>query len=90
MKEVLLTRLRDRKTPLLEFRSEALERVVPHLSPNKITLVGVIAATPGITNLKKRFPVLRVIVATEDPELNAQAYIVPGLGDFGDRFFGTV
>jgi uracil phosphoribosyltransferase len=67
----------------------ALERLSTRLSPNQITLVGIISATPGIVNLKKRFPVVRVIVAAEDPELNAQAYIVPGLGDFGDRFFGT-
>ncbi len=68
----------------------ALERLVPHLSPNQITLVGVISASPGIINIKKRFPVLRIITAAEDPELNAQSFIVPGLGDFGDRFFGTV
>ena len=67
----------------------ALEKLWPRLSPNQITLVGVIAATPGILNIKKRFPVLRIIVAAEDPELNASSYIVPGLGDFGDRFFGT-
>lgn len=68
----------------------ALEKLVPRLSPNQITLVGVISASPGIINIKKRFPVLRIITAAEDPELNAQSYIVPGLGDFGDRFFGTV
>ncbi len=68
----------------------ALEKLTAHLSPNQITLVGIISATPGIARLKKRFPVLRIIVAAEDPELNAHAFIVPGLGDFGDRFFGTV
>ena len=67
----------------------ALEKLTSHLSPNQITLVGIISSTPGIARLKKRFPVVRVITAAEDPELNAQAFIVPGLGDFGDRFFGT-
>ena len=67
----------------------ALEKLWPRLSPNQITLVGIISATPGILKIKKRFPVLRIIVAAEDPELNASSYIVPGLGDFGDRFFGT-
>ncbi len=67
----------------------ALEKIIPRVSLNQITLVGVISATPGILNLKKRFPVVRVIVAAEDPELNTSSFIVPGLGDYGDRFFGT-
>jgi len=68
----------------------AIERLSAHLSPNNITLVNIICSTPGIVNLKKHFPVVRIITAVEDPELNAKAFIVPGLGDFGDRFFGTV
>lgn len=67
----------------------ALEKLVPRLSPNHITLVTVIASTPGLLNLKKRFPVVRVLTAAEDPELDTHSFIVPGLGDFGDRFFGT-
>jgi uracil phosphoribosyltransferase len=67
----------------------ALEHLCLHLTPSQITLVGIISATPGVQNLKKHFPVVRLIVAAEDPELNKDAFIVPGLGDFGDRFFGT-
>lgn len=68
----------------------AIDRLVTEISPNQITLVGVISATPGIAHLKSRYPTVRVITAHEDPELNAKSFIVPGLGDFGDRFFGTV
>ncbi len=68
----------------------AIERLTSEVSPNQITLVGIISATPGITKLKSRFPTVRIITAHEDPELNAKSFIVPGLGDFGDRFFGTV
>jgi uracil phosphoribosyltransferase len=67
----------------------AIERLSSLISPNQITIVGLISATPGIVALKKHFPVVRVITAAEDPELNASAFIVPGIGDFGDRFFGT-
>jgi uracil phosphoribosyltransferase len=67
----------------------ALEHLAPRLSLNQITLISIIASTPGLINLKKRFPVVRVITAAEDPELDAHSFIVPGLGDFGDRFFGT-
>jgi uracil phosphoribosyltransferase len=67
----------------------AIDHLKTRLSPTQITLVGIISSTPGIQLLKKHFPVVRVIAAAEDPELNPQAFIVPGLGDFGDRFFGT-
>ncbi len=67
----------------------ALNQLSTHVPPSQITLVGIIGATPGIQHLKKRFPEVRLILAAEDPELNTQAFIVPGLGDFGDRFFGT-
>jgi len=67
----------------------ALEHLGVHISPSQITVVGVLAATPGMQKLKHRFPVVRTLVAAEDPELDSRAFIVPGLGDFGDRFFGT-
>jgi uracil phosphoribosyltransferase len=58
-------------------------------SPARITLVGVIAATEGVHAVRSRFPEVRVHVVAEDKELNARKFIVPGLGDFGDRYFGT-
>jgi uracil phosphoribosyltransferase len=39
----------------------------------------------GIGQLQSKFPALSIITAAIDPELNDKAYIVPGLGDAGDR-----
>lgn len=55
-----------------------------------ITLLSVVSAPEGIANLQKRHPEIRIFTASIDEGLNRHAYIVPGLGDFGDRLFGTV
>jgi uracil phosphoribosyltransferase len=54
-----------------------------------IRMVSVVAAPEGVAALKLAHPDVRVVAATLDRELDAQAYILPGLGDFGDRLFGT-
>jgi uracil phosphoribosyltransferase len=57
--------------------------------PAKVTLLSVVAAPEGIRRLTEEHPSLDVVTAAVDERLNDQAYIVPGLGDFGDRLFGT-
>jgi uracil phosphoribosyltransferase len=59
------------------------------IKQNNILFVAVIAAQHGIDVVKKAFPGITILVAAIDQELNAQKFIVPGLGDFGDRYFGT-
>lgn len=54
-----------------------------------VTLVCVVAAPEGIARLTGDHPDLRVVTAGLDERLNDVGYIVPGLGDFGDRLFGT-
>lgn len=54
-----------------------------------ITLVCIVSARQGIARIQDRYPDATIITAAVDEELNAQKYIVPGLGDFGDRYFGT-
>ena len=54
-----------------------------------ITLVSLVAAQAGIDALEKAYPHLDIIVAAVDPSLNDHGYIVPGLGDAGDRQFAT-
>lgn len=54
-----------------------------------IRFVSLIAAPEGINRLQKDHPDVPIIVANIDEKLNEQAYIVPGLGDAGDRYFGT-
>jgi len=55
----------------------------------KIKFVGLIAAPEGIKNLSSHHPDVPIHVAAIDSHLNEIGYIVPGLGDAGDRQFGT-
>jgi uracil phosphoribosyltransferase len=55
-----------------------------------IVFVGVLAAPEGLEALSSAHPDLPIIVAAVDRELNERGYIVPGLGDAGDRYFGTL
>jgi uracil phosphoribosyltransferase len=52
-------------------------------------MVCVVAAPEGVQVLSDRHPEVDVYTAALDSHLNDRAYIVPGLGDFGDRLFGT-
>lgn len=54
-----------------------------------IQLVCVVAAPEGVRRLAQEHPDVRVVTAALDEGLNDLGYIVPGLGDFGDRLFGT-
>ena len=54
-----------------------------------ITLMDIIAAPEGIAKVQKDHPDVDIFVAAVDEKLNENAYIVPGLGDAGDRIFGT-
>lgn len=56
----------------------------------KIAFGCVIAAPEGIMNLQEQFPEVSVTACSIDEGLNDDHYIVPGLGDAGDRYFGTV
>lgn len=55
-----------------------------------MTFACVIAAPEGIANLTRHYPNVRIVAGAIDDGLNDKAYIVPGLGDAGDRTFGTV
>jgi uracil phosphoribosyltransferase len=55
----------------------------------KIKFVGIIGAPEGISALQKAHPELPIHLAAIDDHLNDHGYIVPGLGDAGDRQFGT-
>ena len=54
-----------------------------------IKLMNIIAAPEGIACIQKDHPDVEIYVAAVDEKLNEHAYIVPGLGDAGDRIFGT-
>jgi len=55
----------------------------------KIIFMCLIAAPEGIEVLQKAHPDVDIFIAAKDEHLNDHAYIVPGLGDAGDRLFGT-
>lgn len=55
-----------------------------------IRMVCIVAAPQGVRALEARHPHVRVFTAALDQGLDDRAFIVPGLGDFGDRLFGTV
>ena len=56
----------------------------------QITVVSVIAAPEGLAALQAAHPDAKIYVAMLDEKLNDQGYILPGLGDCGDRLFGTL
>ncbi len=55
----------------------------------KITYVAILASEQGIRTLHARHPDVPVFLAGLDPKLNDKGYIIPGLGDAGDRIYGT-
>jgi uracil phosphoribosyltransferase len=54
-----------------------------------IKLIAIIAAPVGIERIHRDHPDVEIVVAAVDRELNGKGYIVPGLGDAGDRLYGT-
>jgi uracil phosphoribosyltransferase len=54
-----------------------------------ITFVNLIAAPEGVRTLLGKFPHVQAVCGMVDESLNSHKYIVPGIGDFGDRYFGT-
>ena len=55
-----------------------------------IRMVSVVSAPEGIKALEESHPDVDIVTAALDRELNEHAYILPGLGDMGDRLFGTL
>ncbi|MCA2211538.1 uracil phosphoribosyltransferase [Jidongwangia harbinensis] len=63
-----------------------LDRGVPEAH---IVLVNVLSAPEGIAAVRKRFARVRIVTSSIEERLNENAYMLPGIGDFGDRYFGT-
>jgi uracil phosphoribosyltransferase len=55
-----------------------------------ITCLCVVTAPDGVTRMYEDHPDVRIVAASHDRKLNDNYYIVPGLGDMGDRLFGTL
>jgi uracil phosphoribosyltransferase len=57
--------------------------------PSDLRLVCIVCAPEGVRAVEEIDPEINIIAAALDRELNARKYILPGLGDFGDRLYGT-
>jgi uracil phosphoribosyltransferase len=55
-----------------------------------VRLLCIVAAPEGVARLTEEYPHVPIFAAALDRELNAQKFILPGLGDFGDRLYGTM
>ena len=69
--------------------SVAAVQAVKNAGAQSITLVCLVAAPPGIQHLHAEHPDVHIVCAAIDRGLNERGFIVPGLGDAGDRLYGT-
>jgi uracil phosphoribosyltransferase len=69
--------------------SAAAVAAVKAAGARSVTLVCLVAAPEGIEHMQSEHPDVRIVTAAIDRELNDRGYILPGLGDAGDRLYGT-
>lgn len=69
--------------------TSAAVATVKRAGADSIRLIALIAAPEGIERLHDEHPDVAIVVAAVDRQLNEKGYILPGLGDAGDRLFGT-
>ena len=77
--------------PMLATGGSAIDAItqIKQRNPKSIKFMGIIGAPEGLEALCKAHPDVDVYLASPDEKLNDHGYIVPGLGDAGDRIFGT-
>jgi uracil phosphoribosyltransferase len=77
--------------PMLATGGSAAHAVslIADAGPKSIKMLSIVAAPEGIDYLEANYPQLEIYTAALDRELNDRKYILPGLGDFGDRLYGT-
>ncbi len=77
--------------PMLATGNSAVAAVkkIKEIGCRSLKFIALLAAPEGIKTLSTAFPDLPIILAAVDEQLNEHAYIVPGLGDAGDRIYGT-
>jgi uracil phosphoribosyltransferase len=77
--------------PMLATGNSAVAAVdrLKETKPKSIRFVSLVAAPEGVANMQQHHPDVPIYTAAIDRELNDHGYIVPGLGDAGDRLFGT-
>jgi len=69
---------------------KAIETLKSHnVKEGNIIFINMITCPEGLKRIKKGYPKVKVVTGVVDKGLNCNAFIIPGLGDFGDRYFGT-
>ncbi len=68
----------------------AVTHIKGHANPKSISFVCVVAAPEGIARMESEHPDVPIVTAALDRQLNDVGFILPGLGDFGDRLHGTL
>ena len=78
--------------PMLATGGSAIDAIdqIKEYHPKSIRFLCIISAPEGIQALQKAHPDVDIYAAAMDEKLNEDCYIVPGLGDAGDRIFGTL
>lgn len=78
--------------PMLATAGSAIDaiKMLKKHGANKISFICIIAAPEGVKAFAEAYPDIPLYIGALDRELNENAYICPGLGDCGDRTFGTV
>jgi len=64
--------------------------LLQHAGATVVRMICIVAAPEGVALVERHHPDVAIYTPVVDRELNAHKYIVPGLGDFGDRLYGTV
>ena len=59
------------------------------VKPERIVLIHALGCPEGIAAVQAKYPTVKVVVGVEDSHLNERKFIIPGLGDFGDRFYAN-
>lgn len=63
--------------------------IVMERNPRRLSMLCIVSAPEGVAAVESRYPELPIFTVGLDRELNSRKYILPGLGDFGDRLYGT-
>lgn len=79
--------------PMLATGNSLIEAIKLYADKNipieNIKVISIISAPEGISNIQAKYPDIEIITAAVDSHLNEHGYIVPGMGDAGDRIFNT-
>lgn len=70
--------------------AQAIRGLIDHnVKEENIIFVNIISCPEGLEKIASEFPKVRIVTSAVDPKMNENKYILPGCGDYGDRYFGT-